>query len=368
MPSIFLSLTRTPYTHTHKVMFPIAVYYTVVATGDLKWLASMRPALDAVAEFLAANGLSLNNSDASAPVVYVSPASGLADGQHHAANWYDVILFGHLDAYLAVWGVWSMELLSEMYAALGDTASAARFAAIHQRAVADFNAVFWDASSSSYADWIDVKGNARHYFYVDIPFTAIFINISSPAQTSALLDHYNTRLAGIYSEYNVTAGEIWSPPCNLYPVTDKKEYANDQGPMRFPMYENGGGFFHSAGLYLAALGAAGKPNDAFDSFTTLMNSGFGDIRGWAQQLYWSPNGKPSSLVGFDPLNTAALTVWGFMRATFGVAPTLSSGWVKVNEPAAAMEGARWNVSYLGASVCMKIQGGVTIQCDGSSLF
>jgi hypothetical protein len=34
------------------VMFAIAVYQTAASTGDLQWLATMRPALDAIAEYL----------------------------------------------------------------------------------------------------------------------------------------------------------------------------------------------------------------------------------------------------------------------------------------------------------------------------
>jgi hypothetical protein len=67
------------------------------------------------------------------PVVFVSPGSGLADGKHHASNWYDVIEFGHLDAFLAVWGVWGLRCLADIYEALGDTAEATSIRAIHKQ-------------------------------------------------------------------------------------------------------------------------------------------------------------------------------------------------------------------------------------------
>ncbi len=65
------------------VMFPIAVYYAATSGGDLAWLASLRPALDAIEAFLAASGLRLGGPD---PVVFVSPASGLADGGRHTGS------------------------------------------------------------------------------------------------------------------------------------------------------------------------------------------------------------------------------------------------------------------------------------------
>ena len=65
-------------------MFFIAVYYTYLASGDAAWLASLRPALDAMARYLAKRGLALNTG---APVVYKSPASGLPDKGRHTTNW-----------------------------------------------------------------------------------------------------------------------------------------------------------------------------------------------------------------------------------------------------------------------------------------
>jgi hypothetical protein len=96
-----------------------------------------------------------------------------------------------------------------------------------------------------------------------------------------------------------------------------------------------------------------------------MNSGFGSIRGWAQQLYWGVNGKPDTLVGGDPLNTAVLPIWGFLRAAFGVAPTLTHGLAVVNPPAAAAEGAVWNTSFLGESVCLTVSAGRARFCNGT---
>ena len=347
------------------VMFSIAVWFAATSSGDTAWLRSLQPALAAVEQFLAASGLTLDNGGK--PVVFTSPASGIADGGRHASNWFDVVLFGNLDSYLAVHGVWAMACLAEIYASLGDAAGAARASAIHAKAVADFNSVFWLDSQKQYIDWIDTSGKQREYFYVDTAFVAIFAGIASPTQASALLDHYDSRLAEIYESYNVTPGTIWSAPCNLYPITDPKEYANSAGDMTFPMYENGGAFFHTPGLQFAALGAAGRADAAYAGFVTLMNSGFGEIRGWAQQLYWAPNHGPGSLVGGDPLNTAALSIWGFMRAAFGAAPTLTRGVVSVGAPAKAAEGARWNLSHLGLSVCLVVNAGVTTFCNGTAL-
>jgi len=350
------------------VHFPIAVYFSVVSSGDMAWLASVRPALDAIVAYFASRGLSVPAQQA----VYVSPTSGLADGGRHTSNWYDVINFGHLDAYLAVHGVWAMKCLVELYSALGDAEAAAHAEAVAEQATRDFNTVFWDETSGAYRDWIDVQGKARSYFYVDIAFVAIISGVANATQASALLTHYNSRLQEIYVQYNVTPGSIWSAPCNLYPITDSCEFATSGskcglGGVAFPGYENGGSFFHTPGLQFAALGMAGRAGDAYDGFVALMNSGFGRVRGWAQQLYWGTHGGPDQLVGGDPLNTAVLPIWGFLRGTFGIVPTLTRGLTVANTPADAMEGAVWNMSYLGESLCLTVKGGATLFCNGSKL-
>lgn len=272
--------------------------------------------------------------------------------------------------------VWALGCVAEIYEALGDAPAAAAAAALHTRAATDFNSVFWNSTYRAYADWIDTSGRARYYFYSDIAFVSILAGVANATQTAALLAHYDERLANIYATLNVTPGAIWSAPCNLYPITDSCEFANGSGPpcpheggVAFPSYENGGSFFHTPGLQFAALGAAGRADDAYDGFISLMSSGFGDIRGWAQQLYWGTQGKPDTLVGGDPLNTAVLPIWGFLRATFGVAPTLTRGLRVVNEPAAKAVGAVWNSSFLGQSVCLTVQGNPlrTTFCNGSAL-
>jgi hypothetical protein len=340
------------------VMLPIAVYYTAAVGGDLAWLATMRPALDAMAAYLASRGLG-NGSD---PVLFTSPASGIADGGRHASNWFDIVEFGHQDAFLAVHGVWAVGCLAEIYAALGDADEAARFEALHVRAVADFNAVFWDASNSSYIDWIDIENTPRHYFYTDIAFLAIIAGVADANQTASLLGHYETRLQAISVDYNTPLSNIFSPPCSLYPITNEKEFAT-QRPIAFPMYESGGSFFHTAGFSTAAYGVAGRADDAVTGFINLLSSGFFETRAWAQQLYWGPTNQ---LVGFDPLNTALVGVWGLFRAAFGVTPTLNDGIRVVNAPAASFEGARWNVSSLGQSVCVQVLGGKAVFCGNGT--
>ncbi len=65
------------------------------------------------------------------------------------------------------------------------------------QAVKAFNAVFWDAAHASFLDWIDVAGNERRYFYVDIAFTAVVAGVANASQAGAVLAAYEARLAQV---------------------------------------------------------------------------------------------------------------------------------------------------------------------------
>ena len=128
---------------------------------------------------------------------------------------------------------------------------------------------------------------------------------------------------------------------------------------------DGGSFFHSVGLQVAALGAVGRADDAVAAFGAFINSGFGEVRGWAQQLYWGTHGADNRLVLGDPLNTALLSVWGLLRAGFGVVPTLG-GLRSANAPAADFEGAQYNMTFMGRPVCIGVAGGRALFCANGS--
>ena len=122
-------------------------YVRQVNSGDKVWLESTLPALRAMRAYLASRGLRIGSGGD--PVVFTSPASGLADGGRHASNWYDIIEFGHWDAYLAVHGVWAMDCLAKLFAFVGDEEAAREARLVHAAAVSDFNALFWNATANA---------------------------------------------------------------------------------------------------------------------------------------------------------------------------------------------------------------------------
>ena len=65
----------------------------------------------------------------------------------------------------------------------------------------------------------------------------------------------------ICQEFHLHRDDLWATPANMYPVTQMGDlFDNGQllNQKDYPNYENGGSFFHTTGLEIAARGAAGQ--------------------------------------------------------------------------------------------------------------
>lgn len=333
--------------------FIIGAHAAALATGNATFLRAMLPAMEALAGFLRVNGVD------SGGVFLVPGASGLADGGHHTSNWYDVIEFGHADAFLNALCVWAMTAMSDAYAWLGDAAHAAEYAGIASTMQRAFKAAFWNATAAQSADWIDVDGHARWYLFTDIAFLSVMTGTVTDADAVAAMRTVDTRVAALAAANNITRDDIWAMPCSLFPVTNPLEVAIPvSSPVPFPSYENGGSFFHTIGFEVVARGIVGDAAGAYASFERFLQRGFVNNRAWAQQLYWADG----TLVGFDPLNNALLALWGFLRACFGFTLSLAGGLTAVGTPAPQCEGALYTLSLLGEPTCVRVTAGQLQRC------
>ena len=153
---------KVPWGNLHDQIphFLLAVYYHAVYTGNRAFIRSLMPVVACVAHYL-----SSLDTDADG-VVEIPETSGLPNGKRDCSNWYDIIKFGHKDAYINIHCVEAWRALSELAAWLGDTQAATEYQARHTRAAEAHDRVFWNNAESLYSDWIDTNGNPRYYFYI----------------------------------------------------------------------------------------------------------------------------------------------------------------------------------------------------------
>ena len=123
------------------------------------------------------------------------------------------------------------------------------------RGLQAFNRIFWLEDRGFYADWIDIKGNKRAYFYSLINLLVVAEGITLDAERSAIvMRSFDRRLTKLLKMYNRTRSDVWAPPSNLFPITNMKDFVTADFwnefklPRAFPGYENGGAFLYSMGF------------------------------------------------------------------------------------------------------------------------
>ena len=221
--------------------FIIGAHALAVAGGDQAAARRLLPAVLAIADYLEANGLASTG-------IFISPASGIANGggcpaQHLRAanaswepcqgssNWYDVVNMGHYDAYNALLSIWALECLEDLLGWLGEAALSAHYGALHARSLRVFNELMWSAEHAAYADWIDATGAARHYFFTDVQFKAVWLGVANASQAASVMARYDALLEGLVLAFNVTLEDVWAPPSNVVPITNPLEFVLELQPI-----------------------------------------------------------------------------------------------------------------------------------------
>eukprot|EP01087_Luapelamoeba_hula_P003505 TRINITY_DN1331_c1_g1_i4.p1 TRINITY_DN1331_c1_g1~~TRINITY_DN1331_c1_g1_i4.p1 ORF type:complete len:794 (-),score=74.73 TRINITY_DN1331_c1_g1_i4:120-2501(-) len=333
--------------------FILAVHSIAITSGDRAWLEQIEPTLDRVMGYLLQRGLNATRSPHLPFGVFVSIADGIADGLHHTSNWFDIIEFGHGDAYVGMYALGAIKAMIDIKNYLNKSTETVIYERLLEQCKAAYNQAYWRDDLGRYLDWIDVQGNAREYFYTDHNHLAVIFGIADKKQTTAILKGVLEGYHRLYNAYHLTAQDIWATPCNFWPILNPNDTVTSSGQFgKFPSYENGGAFFHSSGLEIAAWGLAGHADIAWNTTLRFLLHGFDVDRAWAQQLFWNTH----SFIGWDPLNNSLMVLWGFVRGVLGIEPTLTRGIQIHNHPLpAVLEGSRYSFSYLGLrhSVCVR---------------
>jgi len=217
-------------------------------------------------------------------------------------------------------------------------------------------------------DWIDVREkmpeSGRRYFYTDHNLLAIVFGLADATKAARILQNLDEHYAKLCRDFQLPREAIYATPCNMIPVTqlgDLLEFGAPTNQKVFPNYENGGSWFHTTGLEIAARAVAGQAEKAYDTFERIMRHGYARNRLWGALLKWDTG----DLHG-EPLTDALLILWGFLRGCFGVWPTLEKLNV-VGSPSHRMEGAEHTFCHLGKDVTVKVVDGQTRVETSSSL-
>ena len=327
----------------------LAVYYHAMNTGDKATVAGWMPAVDAIARYMLTEML-MNDT---ALLTNTNPKADGVANHSLEDNWLDDVRFGFHDAIVGLYAVDAFRALGDLKTWLGDTPGAAAAYAIHTRAVAAYNAAYWDEGAGMYRDWVDATGRARTYFYTWQNFYAVELGVASPTQASAIMDTADTLYAGLRAHYNVTAEALWCTPTNLIPLDPLDLTVDFDSEYVYPHYENGDCFQWHFGLEALALSRVRGASAAYDKLS-LAASVFDVNRLWGQRYSWT-EGKP---MGADVITDGFFAVYGGLFGSLGVRVSLLGGVTVVGPAAPQLEGANFTIGVFGSDVVVAVKGGV----------
>jgi hypothetical protein len=327
----------------------LAVYYHAMNTGDRATVQGWMPAVDAITRYM----LTVMLMNATALLTNLNPrADGVANHSLNN-NWLDDVRFGFHDAIVGLYAVDAFRALGDLKTWLGDPDGAAAAYAIHTRAVAAYNAAYWDESAGMYRDWIDATGKPRTYFYTWQNFYAIELGVASPAQASAIVDSADALYAGLRTQFNVTAEELWCTPTNLIPLDPLDLTVDFDSEYIYPHYENGDCFQWHLGLEALALSRVRGASAAYEKLSRAAGV-FDGNRLWGQRYSWT-EGRP---MGADVITDGFFSVYGGLFGALGVRVSLLGGVASVGPAAPQLEGANFTIGVLGRDVLVYVKGGV----------
>jgi hypothetical protein len=296
----------------------ISAWDVIRVTGDLERLRGWLPALEKIAARIEAQDRNCNG-------LPESTRSGLPGVlPHPSANWWDVINFGHEDAYVCALAYRAFRGMADLERLAGRSEQAARFDKRADLIREVYVATFLNPRTGILAGWKDSEGNLHDYWFVFVNALAITYGLVPDSLANSIVD----RIEAKFKEVGYTRFDLGLPG-NLIPIA-KADYIpggpgapqKEDGSDTFGIYQNGGATACYAYFYIQALYQLGRRAEAerilWPMMETYARGGFqngighgGEWRNW--------DGKPSGYEGFlaDAYYAQMAVFTGHYGITFG---------------------------------------------------
>ena len=296
----------------------ISAWDVIRVTGDLERLNQWLPTLEKFAARIEAQDRNCNG-------LPESTRSGRAgDLPRPSANWWDVINFGHEDAYCCALDYRAFRALADLERLAGRSERAGHFGKCADRIRDVYVPTFLNPKTGILAGWKDSEGNLHDYWFVFVNAMAITYGLVPDPLANSIVDRIQAKLHEVgYTRFDLGL------PGNLVPVR-KTDYIpgspgapqRDDGSDSYGIYQNGGASACYAYFYIQALYQLGRRAEAerilWPMIETYARGGFQNGIGhggeWRQ---W--DGKPSGYEGFlaDAYYAQMAVFTGHYGITFG---------------------------------------------------
>jgi hypothetical protein len=238
----------------------------------------------------------------------VSGNSGIWDKKFslHAANWWDDIGFGHLDAYANALAYKALLDMAELAKRAGQPDDAKLYAARAEKLRSVYYDTFYNPATGVLAGWKSSDGQLHDYYFTFVNGVAITYGLIPRDKANKLMD----RMLAKMKEVGYTHFE-YGLPGNLIPIRqdDYLEARQDwgggtkaDGSDGFQVYENGGATACYAYFTIQALYQLGRHNEGdailFPMLRSFEDGGFQGSAPNGRSYDWkSWEGKPYGYEG-----------------------------------------------------------------------
>jgi len=275
----------------------ISAWDVIRVTGDLALLRRWLPTLERIAASAEAQDRDGNGLPESA-------RSGLAGtAVRPTGNWWDLINFGHEDAYVCALSYRAYRGLADLERLANRSEPATRFDQRAERIKAAYVPTFLNPRTGIIAGWKDSRGNLHDYWFISINGMAITYGLVPEQLANSIVD----KIEGKMKEAGFTRFDLGLPN-NLIPIAKADYIAGALGSPKkadgtdtFGVFENGGASACYAYFYVQALYQLDRRAEAerilWPMMKTFAQGGFQNGVGHGGEWrHW--DGRPSGYEGF----------------------------------------------------------------------
>jgi hypothetical protein len=325
----------------------IAAWDYYVATGDRAWLSRRLPDLEKIGDRVLA-------SDKDHDGLVESFLTGNSYSFRWASNWWDVISFGHKDAYANALTYRALSGLADLEKALGRKARTVEFSEAARCLREAFAAAFYDSSTGVLAGWKSADGRLHDYYFTFITGIAITYGLIPDVLANEIVDSMQAKFREVgYRSFQ------YGLPGNLAPIA-RKDYVPgkagspqmDDGSDTFQQYENGAASGNFAYFYIQALYKLGRRDEAdrilFPMLEAYDRGTFQD--GVGSGVDWKTwEGKACGYEGMLVDNYYPLLA--VLTGYLGIEHDMAGVRLRADSPLAGRK-VDWNIRHLGRPVTL----------------
>lgn len=302
-------------------------------------------------------------------------------------HYWDILPFGHLDAYANAYFYGSLTAMEQMDAALGTTALT-DYAALREKARRRYDKTFWDEKEGRYIGCVDIDGVRHDYGFTFVNLEALYYGLGDKSK-AARIYHWletgksSTGEADIYSKWvfapraTTIHNPMWGPDA---PESEKNSAVPPwwtywwKGTPFGDQCQDGGAILYTSFYDLMDRSRHKGANDAWGRFGEILDRyRMPDRLCGGSPLYRgeNPQQEAAGSVGLDlPFPESGLVPCYYLYGIIGVEATPEGLRIRPNLPTslqyAGVQGLDWRGTRLNLTVTSTYVEADGIRADGSA--